>query len=181
MLLQDKRTDTKTTPPENKTPPSVSVSPTILLRPQKTLVGENKVIFLINMKFVLSMVLLFVGIAVLMVIHIYLVVSAFRRAYEDGWVVRRSIHTRTKRMSIEELKKLPCFEYKEAKTGSSAVDCVVCLENFRSGDMCKLLPSCNHSFHAECIDSWLSQTPLCPICRTCADPSKLGNVGDELA
>nr|KYP52461.1 putative RING-H2 finger protein ATL5G [Cajanus cajan] len=65
--------------------------------------------------------------------------------------------------NIGELKNLPCFDYEE---GESLVDCAVCLENFKVGDVCRLLPNCSHSFHVHCIDSWILQTPFCPICRT---------------
>ncbi|XWS50983.1 hypothetical protein CRYUN_Cryun12cG0137400 [Craigia yunnanensis] len=135
---------------------------------------------LMIMEIVFFVVLLFVGIAVLVVIHICIVGRAFRRGYEDGSMVQISRNIGTKKMSDEDLKKLPSFEHKAAEEGSSPVDCVVCLENFRKGDKCKVLPNCKHSFHSQCIDSWLLKTPICPICRTSANPSKVGLIlGDE--
>ncbi|XP_021292442.1 RING-H2 finger protein ATL56-like [Herrania umbratica] len=132
------------------------------------------------MEIVFSVVLLFVGVAVLVVIHVCIVGRAFRREFEDGGLVQISSNNRAKKMSDEDLKKLPSFDYKAAEKGSSPVDCVVCLENFRKGDKCKLLPNCRHSFHAQCIDSWLLKTSICPICRTSADPSKVGMIlGEE--
>ncbi|OVA07607.1 zinc finger protein [Macleaya cordata] len=71
-------------------------------------------------------------------------------------------------MSHDELEKLPCFEFKALEKGTSPVDCAVCLENFKMGEKCRLLPICKHSFHAQCVDSWLLKTPICPICRTSA-------------
>ncbi|XP_022735984.1 RING-H2 finger protein ATL56-like [Durio zibethinus] len=130
------------------------------------------------MEIAFSVVLLFVGIAVLVVIHICIVGRAFRRGYEDGSMVQISSNG-TKKMLDEDLKKLPSFEYKAAEKGNSPVDCVVCLENFRKGDKCKLLPNCKHSFHSQCINSWLLKTPTCPICRTSADPSKVGMILGE--
>ena len=60
------------------------------------------------------------------------------------------------------------------------MDCAVCLENFKMGEKCRLLPLCRHSFHAECIDSWLLRNPICPICRTTADSGKAESVlGEE--
>ncbi|XWS37464.1 hypothetical protein CRYUN_Cryun19dG0045200 [Craigia yunnanensis] len=129
---------------------------------------------LMIMEIVFSVVLLFVGIAVLVVIHICIVGRAFRIGYEEGSMVQISSNIGTKKMSDEHLKKLPSFEYKAAEKGSSPVDCVICLENFRKGDKCKLLPNCEHSFHSQCIASWLLKTPFCPICRTSAYPSKVG-------
>lgn len=50
--------------------------------------------------------------------------------------------------------------------------CVICLEHFVDGDRLRLLP-CDHSFHAGCIDRWLSgshsfddcYTSGCPTCK----------------
>ncbi|XVE57116.1 hypothetical protein DITRI_Ditri04bG0065800 [Diplodiscus trichospermus] len=135
------------------------------------------------MEIVFSVVLLFVGIVVLVVIHICIVRRAFRRGYEDGsmQLVQISRNESKKNMSAEDLNMLPTFDYKAAdEKGSSPLDCVVCLENFRKGDKCRLLPNCSHSFHSQCIDSWLLKTPICPICRTSADPSKVGMIlGEE--
>ncbi|KAH9776103.1 RING-type domain-containing protein [Citrus sinensis] len=123
------------------------------------------------MEILISLTLLFVGIAALVVIHVCVVGRAFRRGYEQSGFAQGGF----KMISSDDLKQIPCFEYKAAADrGSSPVDCVVCLENFRMGDKCRLLPNCRHSFHAQCIDSWLLKTPICPICRTRVSPSKVG-------
>lgn len=36
--------------------------------------------------------------------------------------------------------------------------CSVCLEDFASGELVKLLP-CRHAYHPDCIDAWLSSAP----------------------
>lgn len=79
-------------------------------------------------------------------------------------------------MSKKDLEKLPCYDYvaKDNST-SSPVDCAVCLENLTTGDKCRLLPVCKHSFHAQCVDTWLLKTPICPICRSSAGSSHSGN------
>ncbi|XP_060670397.1 RING-H2 finger protein ATL74 [Ziziphus jujuba] len=129
------------------------------------------------MEIVISVILLFVGIAVLVVIHVCIVGRAFGRGNQGmvNMVVQRS-SIGSKRMSNEDLKMLPCFDYVDGRdkgSSSSPVDCAVCLENFKDGEKCRLLPNCRHSFHALCIDSWLLKTPICPICRTCANPPKV--------
>ncbi|XP_015577776.1 E3 ubiquitin-protein ligase ATL4 [Ricinus communis] len=130
------------------------------------------------MEIIVSVVLLFVGIAVLVAIHVCIVGRAFRRGYETGQEIGPGSFSSSrygiKKISNEELKNLPCFDYKAAeKEGSSSSDCVVCLENFNVGDKCKLLPNCKHSFHSQCIDSWLVKTPICPICRTIVNTPKI--------
>uniref|UniRef100_A0A5B6YID6 Putative RING-H2 finger protein ATL56-like n=1 Tax=Davidia involucrata TaxID=16924 RepID=A0A5B6YID6_DAVIN len=122
------------------------------------------------MAIVISVILLFVGIGVLVLIHVCLVGRAFRRGFGNGSMVERGSTS----MSRDDLEKLPCFDFKAREKGSSPVDCAVCLDNFKVGDKCRLLPLCKHSFHAQCVDSWLLKTPICPICRTSADTCKGG-------
>ena len=47
-----------------------------------------------------------------------------------------------------------------------AGDCAVCLAEFERGEQVRVLPRCNHGFHAACIDTVLRQHPTCPICRS---------------
>jgi len=43
-------------------------------------------------------------------------------------------------------------------------NCVVCQDDFQSGERVGVL-SCGHTFHPECIKSWLAQSKTCPLCR----------------
>ncbi|KAK4790116.1 hypothetical protein SAY86_017420 [Trapa natans] len=43
--------------------------------------------------------------------------------------------------------------------------CIVCLVDYHSEDMLRILPNCGHSFHVNCIDLWFQQHSTCPICR----------------
>lgn len=43
--------------------------------------------------------------------------------------------------------------------------CSICLENYKPISILRTLLSCNHSFHIDCIDSWLSEHEKCPKCR----------------
>ncbi|KDP31117.1 hypothetical protein JCGZ_11493 [Jatropha curcas] len=125
------------------------------------------------MEILVSVILLFVGIIILVVIHIYIVGRAFRSGYENGQIMVPGLTSNngSKKISKEDLKNLPCFDYKVAEKGeSSPVECVICLGNFNVGDKCRLLPNCNHSFHSQCIDSWLVMAPICPVCRTDINP-----------
>ncbi|GFP99716.1 RING-H2 finger protein atl52 [Phtheirospermum japonicum] len=134
------------------------------------------------MAIVISLILLFIGIGVLILIHVCIVGRTLRRglmANNFNRVERGSFGSTS--MSQDDIEKLPCFDFKakEGKGTSPAADCAVCLENFRVGEKCRLLPSCNHSFHAECVDLWLLRAPICPICRAGADGMKSGSLCGE--
>lgn len=50
--------------------------------------------------------------------------------------------------------------------------CTICMEEFTQGDRQKTLP-CFHRFHGPCIDRWLQQSGVCPICKTRVDRGSL--------
>ncbi|PQQ02914.1 hypothetical protein Pyn_11804 [Prunus yedoensis var. nudiflora] len=132
------------------------------------------------MEIIISVILLFVAIVVLVVIiHVCIVRITFNRGNQGVDIVPRS-SIGIKRMTNEELNMLPCFDYMAGEKGTSPVDCAICLENFKAGERCRQLPNCRHSFHAQCIDSWLLKTPVCPVCRTCAKTPKIEmSLGEE--
>ena len=55
---------------------------------------------------------------------------------------------------------------------SSAQSCSICIEDYVSGDLLRVLLPCRHTFHVECIDKWVlsatdySRPPACPMCNT---------------
>nr|DAD32751.1 TPA_asm: hypothetical protein HUJ06_011602 [Nelumbo nucifera] len=118
---------------------------------------------IIVMAIVFSVILLFVGISFLVFIHVCIAGRAFSRIglmRDTHTMVERSNNGGTNSMSLDDLEK-----------GSIPVNCVVCLESFKVGDKCRLLP-CRHEFHANCVDSWLLKTPIFPICETIVDSDK---------
>merc|ERR1719265_386198 len=48
-------------------------------------------------------------------------------------------------------------------SSTSETSCAVCLSDFAQESMLRRLP-CNHSFHASCVDQWLKQNKVCPLC-----------------
>ncbi|PWA86965.1 Zinc finger, RING/FYVE/PHD-type [Artemisia annua] len=122
------------------------------------------------LEIVTSMVLLFVGIAVLVIIHICIANSTFGMTQDN--IENSTVVQRSNTLSEDDIKKLPLYYYmlnEDDAEDVKRVDCAVCLECFKDGDKCRLLPNCRHSFHASCIDSWLIKSVACPICRTCVD------------
>ncbi|TKY56294.1 RING-H2 finger protein ATL11 [Spatholobus suberectus] len=62
----------------------------------------------------------------------------------------------------------PTFVYSEVKAlkiGRAALECAVCLNEFRDDETLRLIPKCCHVFHPDCIDAWLANHSTCPVCR----------------
>ncbi|KAF1879112.1 hypothetical protein Lal_00047784 [Lupinus albus] len=67
------------------------------------------------------------------------------------------------------IETFPTLEYsavKIHKIGKGALECAVCLCEFEDSETLRLIPVCDHVFHPECIDEWLSSHTTCPVCRT---------------
>ncbi|THG11239.1 hypothetical protein TEA_000064 [Camellia sinensis var. sinensis] len=91
------------------------------------------------MAIVISVMFLFVGIGVLVIIHICIVEGTSRRFGRSSAIERGNFGS-NKSMSKADVEKLPCFDFKpkdECESSSnSPVDCAVCLDNFKVGDKC---------------------------------------------
>ncbi|GER40857.1 RING/U-box superfamily protein [Striga asiatica] len=74
-----------------------------------------------------------------------------------------------KGLSESDLQKLPKVAGKDLVL---AADCAVCLDEIEAEQAARVIPGCNHGFHLECADAWLSRNSICPVCR--------GNVGPDL-
>ncbi|KAI3759378.1 hypothetical protein L6452_07148 [Arctium lappa] len=127
---------------------------------------------------VISSVLLVVGISLFVLIHVCIVGRTFGsiNSSSSSTLVQRSgtmmMISRSGSLSQEDIKNLPSYDFNlEAQESMvmNSVECVVCLERFKTGEKCKILPNCNHSFHGDCIDSWLIKIGACPICRAFVD------------
>mmetsp|Transcript_46730 Transcript_46730/g.117686 ORF Transcript_46730/g.117686 Transcript_46730/m.117686 type:complete len:271 (+) Transcript_46730:71-883(+) len=58
------------------------------------------------------------------------------------------------------VKAMDCSEDGDLST------CPICLSEWSPDDDLRRLP-CSHTFHAECIDSWLVKAGTCALCRSC--------------
>lgn len=43
--------------------------------------------------------------------------------------------------------------------------CSICLGEYSDKEILRIMPTCQHNFHLECIDVWLQKQTTCPICR----------------
>uniref|UniRef100_A0A914HK82 RING-type domain-containing protein n=1 Tax=Globodera rostochiensis TaxID=31243 RepID=A0A914HK82_GLORO len=54
----------------------------------------------------------------------------------------------------------------DAPQQNVAQTCVICLGEIEPGTVIKRLPACKHTFHTECIQTWLKgYNNFCPMCR----------------
>ncbi|KAK6919731.1 Zinc finger, RING-type [Dillenia turbinata] len=77
------------------------------------------------------------------------------------------------------IASLPSFIFKQNVNDGeekTLIECTVCLSVMEDDDMARTLPNCNHTFHMECIDKWLSTRSTCPICRAEAPPRPAGPI-----
>ncbi|GMJ10522.1 TRANSLOCATED PROMOTER REGION, nuclear pore anchor [Hibiscus trionum] len=63
--------------------------------------------------------------------------------------------------------KMMCGKVVRYKNGGEikSGECVICLEEFKDGDSCRVLSDCKHLYHKICIDEWLVKDRHCPLCR----------------
>jgi len=58
-----------------------------------------------------------------------------------------------------------------SKQKGTTDSCIICFENFEEGDPLRVLSTCGHTFHLECIDRWAfvaagkRTEPQCPLCK----------------
>ncbi len=57
-------------------------------------------------------------------------------------------------------------------------ECVICVEDFKKGDLVKKIPICHHVFHTKCIEGWFKSkqeelSHKCPLCNCEINEEKL--------
>ena len=74
-------------------------------------------------------------------------------------------------LDAAQIAELPLVSYRDVKEHrvsggrSDPLECAVCLLEFEDDDSLRLLPTCPHAFHPECIGLWLEKHVTCPLCR----------------
>lgn len=47
----------------------------------------------------------------------------------------------------------------------STDSCSICMEHLEASQSVRIIAGCAHTFHAGCLETWLAQNPMCPLCR----------------
>ncbi|KAJ4843766.1 hypothetical protein Tsubulata_034601 [Turnera subulata] len=93
--------------------------------------------------------------------------NASRRAFpiasrSDLSILERGLHG----LEPVVVSNFPTKKYNdELFSAAEDAQCTVCLAEYHSEDILRILPYCGHSFHVTCIDIWLQQHSTCPVCR----------------
>ena len=43
--------------------------------------------------------------------------------------------------------------------------CSICQDSYEIQSECRMLNTCHHRFHRQCIDTWFQSHITCPVCR----------------
>ena len=71
-------------------------------------------------------------------------------------------HSRKNEHSIKDFNEIEIEDVSKLEEGNKS--CVICLEEFVSKEKVVALP-CIHFFHSGCINNWLKESNLCPVCK----------------
>ncbi|XP_047306794.1 RING-H2 finger protein ATL60-like [Impatiens glandulifera] len=120
---------------------------------------------------------LFFIIIIFLFLHLYNKIFWLRRSdHSSAVTIRRrrraptdfnpTQHINANRIGLDQttLKTIPIIDY-NPKDFKEGIECVVCLSDLAAGDKIRLLKTCKHGFHVECIDMWLQSHSTCPVCR----------------
>lgn len=53
--------------------------------------------------------------------------------------------------------------------GETADSCCVCRCEYENGEELRVLRTCGHAFHRDCVDVWLGDHNTCPMCKVCVE------------
>lgn len=106
--------------------------------------------------------------------------GAFFASYLQDFVNSGTRPPQQSGLSIQQIEEeMPEIVYvPEEETSESNQTCTICLEDFHEGDPIRKAP-CQHFFHKQCIDGWLSIRNNCPNCKLEIRPQIYNSVGDN--
>lgn len=78
---------------------------------------------------------------------------------------------------IQSFPTFPFSSVKDLREDKYGLECAICLLEFEEEHiLLRLLTTCYHVFHQECIDRWLESNKTCPVCRRNLDPNAPENI-----
>ncbi|CAL1366979.1 unnamed protein product [Linum trigynum] len=90
--------------------------------------------------------------------------AAVSSAAEVGNHYRRG--SQKKGLDPEVVRSLPAYCYRKGGEGKyDLAECAICLGEFEEEAAVKMIPVCQHVFHAQCVEAWLNAHVNCPLCR----------------
>ena len=57
-------------------------------------------------------------------------------------------------------------------------ECSICMADIYEGEEAMVTP-CAHAFHRECLDRWMQEQMVCPVCRAALPPANMDSSDDE--
>lgn len=83
--------------------------------------------------------------------------------YEE-WVRLQEMLGTVSRGVSKDLVEQQCASHAFSAPSTIGISCPICLADYLVDERIRTLP-CAHSYHAECIDTWLGSCNNCPLCR----------------
>ena len=87
-----------------------------------------------------------------------------KMTYEQLLDLEEKVGSVSKGLSKKQIKRIPKVKYNKSKFRNDDNKCVVCQYDFKNGENVTKL-SCGHLFHSDCVDTWLSNNKVCPMCH----------------
>lgn len=79
--------------------------------------------------------------------------------------LRNSLNQMNNPTDVDILEQLPESEIEDiSQLSDENKDCIICLKKFNKLDKITILP-CAHIFHSLCVETWLKEKQICPICQ----------------
>ncbi|XP_022714541.1 RING-H2 finger protein ATL80-like [Durio zibethinus] len=125
-----------------------------------------------------GLILIIGTMAIAIIVFTFVMMRSCANPLRSSSSLPRSTSRRGEKSSSARLNLSPysasSFKFKKGLENVEATDqvmmeCVVCLSRFEDDEDLQQLHRCKHSFHAPCIDMWMSSHSNCPICRTPVD------------
>lgn len=87
-----------------------------------------------------------------------------KMTYEQLLDLEEKVGSVSKGLSKKQIKRIPKVIYNKSKFRNDDNKCVVCQYDFKNGENVTKL-SCGHLFHSDCVDTWLYNNKVCPMCH----------------